>query len=140
MLAQINWRLACFLFYPFILLISEAELLFLCFSPVMIWFWVFFFLSVKKEQVKIQPPVHPQRKLRQDQKGMPGKYIILPVGNTAVTWVVFLMVSWAAWKNSVWLCFGQGGSKQLMPTCCHVLGRSDCTVTSFYVQWFLSSC
>lgn len=47
-------------------------------------------MQVKKEQVKIQPQVHPQRKLQQDQKGMPGKYIILPVENTAVTWVVFL--------------------------------------------------
>lgn len=46
-------------------------------------------MQVKKEQVKIQPQVHPQRKLPQDQKGMPGKYIILPVENTAVTWVVF---------------------------------------------------
>lgn len=48
-------------------------------------------MQVKKEQVKIQPQVHPQRRLRQDQKGMPGKYIILPVENTAVTWVVFPM-------------------------------------------------
>lgn len=47
-------------------------------------------MQVKKEQVKIQPQVHPQRKLQRDQKGMPGKYIILPVENTAVTWVVFL--------------------------------------------------
>lgn len=47
-------------------------------------------MQVKKEQVKIQLQVHPQRKLQQDQKGMPGKYTILPVENTAVTWVVFL--------------------------------------------------
>lgn len=52
-----------------------------------------FLLSVKKEQVKIQPQVRPQRKLQQDQKGMPGKSIILQVENTAVTWVVFLTVS-----------------------------------------------
>ncbi|KAJ7416909.1 Apoptosis inhibitor 5 [Willisornis vidua] len=49
-----------------------------------------FLLSVKKEQVKIRPQVHPQRNLRQDPKGMPGKYIILLVENTAVIWAVFL--------------------------------------------------
>lgn len=47
-------------------------------------------MQIKKEQVKIQPQVHLQRKLRQDQKGMPGRYIILPVENTVVTWAVFL--------------------------------------------------
>lgn len=47
----------------------------------------------KKEQMKIQPQVHPRRKLQQDQKGMRDKYTTLPVGNTVATWVAFLMVS-----------------------------------------------
>ena len=49
----------------------------------------FFFIAVlptiigKREPVKIQLQVHLPRNLQQDQKGMPGRFIILLVGNIA---------------------------------------------------------
>lgn len=50
------------------------------------------FFKDKKEPVKTQLQIYLQRKLQQDQKGMPGRYTIHPVGNTVVTSATFLMV------------------------------------------------
>ncbi|KAK2120071.1 Apoptosis inhibitor 5 [Saguinus oedipus] len=45
----------------------------------------------QREPVKIQLQVHHPRSLQQDQKEMPGRFIILLVGNTAAIWATLIM-------------------------------------------------
>jgi hypothetical protein len=55
----------------------------------------------KREPVKIQLQVHHPRNLQQDQKGMPGRFIILPVGSTAAIWATLIMVSVSVWVQAI---------------------------------------
>lgn len=45
----------------------------------------------RREPLKIQLQVHHPRSLQEDQKGMLGRFIILPVENTAATWATLIM-------------------------------------------------
>ena len=55
----------------------------------------------KREPMKIQLQAHHPRSLQQDQKGMPGRFIILLVGNIAAIWATLIMVSVSVWVQAI---------------------------------------
>ena len=71
-------------------------------SGIIVLIVVLFTVIGKREPLKIQLPVHHPRNLQQDQKGMPGRFIILLVGNIAAIWATLIMVSVSVWVQAVW--------------------------------------
>lgn len=86
---------------PFITDMLNYKLLMVCGIIEFFFLLPFFLLFIGKGgPVKIQLPVHHPRNLQQDQKGMPGRFIILLVGNIAAIWATLIMVSVSVWEQA----------------------------------------